>query len=39
MMAWLTDILDAFDLTWSTVLWGLGLSLVTFLGPTGGNVR
>src|SRR5262249_40735223 len=34
MMAWLTDILNAFDLTWSTVLWGLGLYLVTFLGST-----
>ncbi len=35
-MAWLTDILPDVDLTWSRVLWGLGLYLVTFLGSTGG---
>jgi hypothetical protein len=34
MMAWLTEILYAFDLTWSTVLWGLVLYLGTFLGST-----
>jgi hypothetical protein len=34
MMAWLTDILYAFDLTWSKVLWGLGLYLGTFIGST-----
>jgi hypothetical protein len=34
MMAWLTAILDTFDLTWSKVLWGLGLYLVTLLGST-----
>jgi hypothetical protein len=34
MMVWLTEILYAFDLTWSKVLWGLGLYLVTFLGST-----
>ena len=34
MMAWLTEILDAFDLTRSKVLWGLVLYLVTFLGNT-----
>ena len=33
-MAWLTDILYIFDLTWNTVLWGLGLYLVTFVGST-----
>ena len=33
-MAWLTEILYAFDLTWSKVLWGLGLYLVTFIGST-----
>ena len=34
MMEWLTEILYAFDLTWSKVLWGLGLYLVTFIGST-----
>ena len=34
MIAWLTEILYAFDLTWSKVLWGLGLYLVTFIGST-----
>jgi hypothetical protein len=34
MMAWLTEILYAFDLTWSKVLWGLALYLVTFIGST-----
>jgi hypothetical protein len=34
MMAWLTEILYAFDLTWSKVLWGLGLYLVTFTSST-----
>ncbi len=34
MMAWLTEILYAFDLTWSKVLWGLVLYLVTFIGST-----
>ena len=36
MMAWLIDILNTLDLTWSTVLWGLGLYLVTLLGSTVG---
>ena len=34
MIEWLTKILYDFDLTWSKVLWGLGLYLVTFLGST-----
>jgi Putative transmembrane protein (PGPGW) len=34
MMVWLTESLFAFDLTWSGVLWGLVLYLVTFLGST-----
>ena len=34
MLEWLADILFAFDLTWSKVLWGLGLYLVTFLSST-----
>jgi hypothetical protein len=34
MMAWLTEILYAFDLTWSKVLWGLGLYLATFIVST-----
>ena len=34
MMEWLTEIWYAFDLTWSQVLWGLGLYLVTFIGST-----
>jgi hypothetical protein len=34
MMAWLTEILYAFDLTWSKVLWGLVLYLGTFIGTT-----
>ena len=34
MLTWLTEILYAFDLTWSKVLWGLGLYLVTFIGST-----
>jgi hypothetical protein len=34
MIEWLTQILYGFDLTWSKVLWGLGLYLVTFLGST-----
>jgi hypothetical protein len=34
MMAWLAELLSTFDLTWSKVLWGLGLYLVTFLGST-----
>jgi hypothetical protein len=34
MMEWLTEILYAFDLNWSKVLWGLGLYLVTFIGST-----
>jgi len=33
-MEWLTEIMYAFKLNWSTVLWGLGLYLVTFLGST-----
>ena len=32
MMVWLTESLYAFNLTWSCVLWGLGLYLVTFVG-------
>ena len=34
MMEWLAEILYAFDLNWSKVLWGLGLYLVTFIGST-----
>ncbi len=34
MMVWLTESLYAFDLTWSGVLWGLVLYLVTFLVST-----
>ena len=34
MLEWLTQILYDFDLTWSKVLWGLGLYLVTFLSST-----
>jgi hypothetical protein len=34
MIEWLTKILYDFDLTWNTVLWGLGLYLVAFLGST-----
>ena len=34
MIAWLTDVLYALDLTWSKVLWGLGLYLGTFIGST-----
>jgi hypothetical protein len=34
MMVWLKESLYAFNLTWSGVLWGLGLYLVTFLGST-----
>jgi hypothetical protein len=34
MMVRLTESLYAFDLTWSGVLWGLGLYLVTFIGST-----
>jgi hypothetical protein len=34
MMTWLTEILYAFDLTWSKVLWGLVLYLGTFIGTT-----
>ena len=34
MMEWLTEILYAFDLTWSKVLWGLVLYLVMFVGST-----
>src|SRR5215831_12667871 len=34
MLEWLMEILSLFDLTWSKVLWGLGLYLVTFLGST-----
>ena len=34
MLAWLTEILYAFDLTWSKVLWGLGLYLATFIVST-----
>jgi hypothetical protein len=34
MMAWLTEILYAFNLTWSKVLWVLVLYLGTFIGST-----
>ena len=34
MTEWLTELLSTLDLTWSKVLWGLGLYLVTFLGST-----
>src|SRR5215470_13060779 len=34
MLEWLAEILFALDLTWSKVLWGLGLYLGTFLGST-----
>jgi hypothetical protein len=34
MPEWLIEILYAFNLTWSKVLWGLGLYLVVFLGST-----
>jgi len=34
MMAWLTEILYALNLTWSKVLWGLVLYLGTFIGST-----
>ena len=34
MMEWLTELLSTLDLTWSKVLWGLVLYLVTFLGST-----
>jgi len=34
MMEWLTELLSTFDLTWSKVLWGLVLYLVTFIGST-----
>jgi hypothetical protein len=34
MMMWLTESLYAFGLTWSGVLWGLLLYLVTFIGST-----
>jgi hypothetical protein len=34
MLEWLMEILSPFDLTWSKVLWGLGLFLVTFIGST-----
>src|SRR4029453_5916562 len=34
MMTWLTEILYAFDLTWSKVLWGLVLYLGTLIGTT-----
>ena len=34
MMMWLKGSLYTFNLTWSSVLWGLGLYLVTFIGST-----
>jgi hypothetical protein len=34
MLEWLMGILSPFNLTWSKVLWGLGLYVVTFLGST-----
>ena len=34
MMEWLIELLSTLDLTWSTVLWGLVLYLVAFLGST-----
>ena len=34
MMAWLTETLHAFDLTWTEVLWGL----VSFLGVSIGSI-
>jgi len=34
MIAWLTALLYTLDLTWSKVLWGLGLYLGTFIGST-----
>lgn len=34
MIQWLTDILYAYDLTWSKMLWGLVFYLVMFLGST-----
>ena len=34
MMEWLTASMLSLDLTWNTVLWGLGLYLMTFLGST-----
>lgn len=34
MMAWLTETLHAFDLTWTALLWGL----VSFLGMSIGSI-
>ena len=34
MMEWLTASMSPLDLTWSKVLWGLGLYLVTFISST-----
>jgi hypothetical protein len=34
MMAWLTETVHAFDLTWTGVLWSLVISLGTFVGGT-----